>query len=60
MYIAIEYNEDGTINDNGSIEPTMKEALEVVKHVFYIPDTRVHKIVFVETHTPVKKDRTSR
>lgn len=44
MYIAIEYNDDGSINDEGSIQDTPEKAWEIVSDIFYAPDTKIYKL----------------
>ena len=39
MFLAVELNEDKTVNDTGSIEATPEEAWEKVKSVFHAPST---------------------
>jgi len=44
MYIAVEYLDDGTINDTGQIDPTKEGAWAWVAHVFDAKSTKIHLI----------------
>ena len=44
MYIAVELNDDGSLNDLGLPAPTMKKALECVASTFSLKDTVIYEM----------------
>ena len=49
LYIAIEYDVNGMINDYGSAEQTPKEAWYAVSDVFDKNSTKIHPILTTVT-----------
>lgn len=43
-YIAIELDDDGNINDAGRLAMTKEAAWEMVKNIFYAPNTVIAKV----------------
>ena len=65
MYVAVEYTDDGEVNDSGPVCGTKREAWEVVDHVFSAKHTKIldvrkapaYKVLERDiSFTPVKED----